>query len=98
MEIRKWDNLLVGEHEMIERAMDVLRKELEKLPNATYDAFVMQRAIDFLVEFGDGIHNMKEEKVLFPLMVKRGIPEGGPIRVMLLEHESERKILRQMVC
>ncbi len=77
--------------------MDVLRKELEKLPDAAYSTFAMQRAIDFLLEFGDRIHNTKEEKVLFPLMVKRGIPEEGPIRVMLLEHESERKILQQMI-
>ena len=97
METRKWDSLLIGEHETIERAMDVLRKELEKLPDTTYNAFAMQRAIDFLLEFGDRIHNTKEEQVLFPLMVERGIPEGGPIRVMLLEHESERKILQQML-
>ena len=97
METRKWDSLLVGEHELIERAMDVLRRELEKLPDAAFDAFVMQRAIDFLLEFGDRIHNTKEEQLLFPLMIKRGIPESGPIRVMLLEHESERKILQQMI-
>ncbi|UCH64146.1 MAG: DUF438 domain-containing protein [Fidelibacterota bacterium] len=97
METREWDRLLVGEHEMIERAMDVLRKELEILPDMNYNAFTMQRAIDFLLEFGDRIHNTKEEKVLFPLMVERGIPEDGPIRVMLLEHESERKILQQML-
>ena len=77
--------------------MDVLRKELEKLPDAAYSTFAMQRAIDFLLEFGDRIHNTKEEKVLFPLMVERGIPESGPIRVMLLEHEAERKILQQMI-
>jgi len=96
MQTREWDSLLVSEHEMIERAMDVLRKELDKLPDSTYNTFAMQRAIDFLLEFGDRIHNTKEEKVLFPLMVERGIPESGPIRVMLLEHESERKILHQM--
>ncbi len=96
MESKKWDNFLIGEHEMIERAMDVLKKELEKLPDTTYDAFVMQRAVDFLLEFGDQIHNVKEENVLFPLMIKRGIPEGGPIRVMLFEHEAERKLLHQM--
>ena len=32
IDIRQWDTWLVGEHEMIERAMDVLRQELEKLP------------------------------------------------------------------
>ena len=97
MQTRKWDSLLIGEHETIERAMDVLRKELEQLPDATYNVFAMQRAIDFLLEFGDRIHNTKEEKVLFPLMVERGIPESGPILVMLLEHEAERKILQQMI-
>jgi len=97
METRKWDSLLVSEHEMIERAMDVLQKELEKLPDTTYNTFAIRRAVDFLLEFGDRIHNTKEEKVLFPLMVERGIPEDGPIRVMLLEHESERKILQQML-
>ncbi len=97
METKQWDSLLVGEHEMIERAMDILRKELEKLPGSAYDTFAMQRAVDFLLEFGDRIHNTKEEQVLFPLMVERGIPEDGPIRVMLMEHESERKILQQMI-
>jgi DUF438 domain-containing protein len=57
----------------------------------------MQRAIDFLLEFGDHIHNKKEETVLFPLMVERGIPQSGPIRVMLIEHEAERDLLQQML-
>ncbi len=96
MEIKKWDTILVSEHEMIERAMDVLKRELENLPDRNYDAFAMQRAIDFLLVFGDRIHNQKEEEVLFPLMLKRGIPEDGPIRVMLFEHEAERELLQHM--
>jgi DUF438 domain-containing protein len=92
----EWSSLLVGEHEMIERAMDVLKQELEKLPTATHDVWTLRRAIDFLLEFGDRIHNKKEEEVLFPLMVKRGIPASGPIRVMLMEHEAERTLLQQM--
>ena len=93
---KKWDEILVADHEMIERAMDVLKRELERLPGLTHDAFSMARAIDFLLEFGDSIHNRKEEKYLFPLMVKRGIPEDGPIRVMLMEHESERLLLGRL--
>jgi DUF438 domain-containing protein len=91
-----WSELLVAEHEMIERAMDVLKGELDKLSDATYDAWTIQRSIDFLLEFGDRIHNQKEEQVLFPLMVERGIPESGPIRVMLMEHEAERTLLEGM--
>jgi len=96
MDDSSWNNILVGEHEMIERTMDVLKRELEKMPEDNCDSFVLKRAIDFLIEFGDGIHNLKEEKVLFPLLVERGIPADGPIRVMLLEHEAERNILREM--
>jgi DUF438 domain-containing protein len=96
METGQWSELLVGEHEMIERAMDVLKGELVKLESAAHDPWSLQRAIDFLLEFGDRIHNQKEEQVLFPLMVERGIPQSGPIRVMLMEHEAERTLLEQM--
>jgi uncharacterized protein len=93
---REWDEILVEDHGMIERCMDVLRQELEKIPGGRPDLFVMQRAFDFLLEFGDGIHNRKEEEVLFPLMVERGIPADGPIRVMLSEHEMERTLLTRL--
>jgi DUF438 domain-containing protein len=96
MKAQKWNDILVGEHELIERAMDVMGRELEKLPENKHDEFIIRRATDFLLEFGDRIHNKKEEEFLFPLMVKRNIPEDGPIRVMLLEHETERKLLGEM--
>ena len=97
MQKRRWDDLLVADHEMIERAMDVLKNELEKMPSAAGDIFAIKRAMDFLLEFGDRIHNRKEEDYLFPLMVEKGIPQDGPIRVMLGEHEYERDLLSQMV-
>jgi len=96
MEKTSWDRMLIAEHEKIERAMEVLKKELEVLPATTFDTFAMQRAIDFLLVFGDQMHNQKEESLLFPLMIERGIPENGPIGVMLYEHESERTLLQQM--
>jgi len=93
----RWDDWLVAEHEMIERAMEVLKANLGKVANGTYDKVQIGRAIDFLLEFGDKIHNTKEEEFLFPLMGKRGAPtEGGPIGVMLLEHDMERKLLVKM--
>jgi DUF438 domain-containing protein len=96
MDKKRWDEILVNDHEMIERAMDILKKELEKLPDRSPDLFSLKRAIDFLLEFGDRIHNKKEEDRLFPLLIKRGIPEDGPIRVMLGEHDYERSLLHQM--
>ena len=94
----RWDDFLVAEHEMIERAMAVLRNNLEKIDEAIKTPLQMQRAIDFLLEFGDKVHNTKEEKFLFPLMEQKGLPvQGGPIGVMLMEHDAERKLLQRMM-
>ena len=49
------------------------------------------------MEFGDKVHNKKEEDYLFPLLIQRGIPESGPIRVMLFEHQAERDLLQKMM-
>jgi len=96
MASNRWDEILVSEHEMIERAMDVLKRELDGIAENRLDVFTLKRAIDFLLEFGDRIHNAKEENWLFPLMVEKGIPQDGPIRVMLSEHEYERTLLDRM--
>lgn len=93
---KRWDEILVNDHEMIERAMDVFKREIEKMPDDSPDLFTLKRAVDFLLEFGDRIHNKKEEDWLFPLMIERGIPADGPIRVMLSEHEYERSLLADM--
>ncbi len=93
---RRWDTILIGEHEMIERAMDVLGRQLAEVGTSTHDPVALQRAIDFLLEFWDKIHNKKEEDFLFPLLVEHGIPQSGPIRVMLIEHQAERDLLHGM--
>ncbi|MEN8232705.1 MAG: PAS domain-containing protein [Thermodesulfobacteriota bacterium] len=94
----RWDDFLVAEHEMIERAMAVLKNNLEKIDEAVKAPLQMQRAIDFLLEFGDKVHNTKEEKFLFPLMGQKGLPvQGGPIGVMLMEHDAERNLLLRMM-
>ena len=42
-------------------------------------------------------HHQKEERVLFPALEKKGIPnEGGPIGMMLLEHAAKRDYLAKM--
>ena len=94
----RWDDFLVAEHEMIERAMAVLKSNLEKIDAAVKAPLQLQRALDFLLEFGDKMHNTKEEKFLFPLMGQKGLPvEGGPIGVMLMEHDAERNLLQRMM-
>lgn len=98
VQFEKWDTYLVYEHELIERAMAVLSQNLDRVESGTHDAKQLTRALDFLLEFGDKVHNTKEEDHLFPLMQQRGIPvEGGPLGVMLMEHAAERTLLGEML-
>ena len=51
----------------------------------------LEKIVDFLKVFADTCHHAKEEELLFPAMVRAGIPkEGGPIGVMLAEHSQGR--------
>nr|MDO8135407.1 PAS domain-containing protein [Candidatus Njordarchaeum guaymaensis] len=95
---KHWDEILSGEHRVIEKVLTVLVGEAKKLAEAgekgkeSHERVV--KSLDFLVTFMDRCHNMKEEKVLFPKLEQRGIPrQGGPIGVMLMEHEKEREFL-----
>jgi hemerythrin-like domain-containing protein len=48
--------------------------------------------------FADRCHHGKEEDLLFPLLEKKGVPrDGGPIGVMLHEHDVGRSFVRQML-
>lgn len=92
-----WDSWLIAEHELIERGMEVLKGNLQEFLDRDHDPVQLARAIDFLLEYGDRIHNLKEEKLLFPRLGARGVPtEGGPIGCMLAEHEAERNLLQAM--
>ncbi len=94
----RWDEFLVAEHELIERSMAVLKSCLEDLDRAARHPARLMRALDFLLEFGDKLHNQKEEQHLFPRMEACGIPrDAGPIGVMLMEHAAERDLLRQLL-
>ena len=54
-------------------------------------------AADLIKGFADGCHHKKEEGVLFEAMVGAGLPrQGGPIPVMLAEHEQGRAFTRGM--
>lgn len=47
--------------------------------------------VRFFKEFADRAHHGKEEDHLFPALERHGMPrEGGPIGVMLVEHDDGR--------
>jgi len=57
----------------------------------------LDRILEFLKVFVDRCHHAKEEEFLFPALVRAGVPgEGGPVAVMLSEHEKGREYVRGM--
>lgn len=92
-------HILKEEHKVIERVIAALESAVQKL-QAGQDVpptFFLETA-QFVRGFADGCHHKKEEDVLFPAMVAHGMAvEGGPIGVMLAEHEQGRRAIRAMV-
>ena len=89
---------LKHEHNLIERALVLLSSTVEALRSGRQVPEGFQEwAVDFMRRFADGRHHAKEEDVLFPLLEQRGIARhGGPIGVMLHEHEVGRECVRRM--
>src|SRR5512145_2863858 len=92
---RNWDALLMRDHELIERVIAAFREELASAEGPAPE--LAAEFVDYFVRYADGIHNKKEENHLFPLLEQRGLPrQGGPLGVMLEEHDTGRKLLAEM--
>jgi len=89
---------LVAEHDVIERALSVLEQAVPRIDSGQPVSAEFPRwAPDFFSQFADKCHHAKEEDLFFPLLKDRGIPEeGGPIGVMLHEHDVGRDCVRRM--
>jgi hemerythrin-like domain-containing protein len=88
--------LLMAEHELILEALDALEKKVAAIRAGTApDRAFFDKAVAFLRDFADKCHHGKEENLLFKRMAERGFPvQGGPIAVMLSEHEAGRAFIR----
>lgn len=86
--------ILVKEHDSILQMIDVTRKLLADKSKVNIDH--VEQIIDFIKNFADKYHHLKEEDVLFVVLEKHGMPaNGGPIAVMLAEHDEGRKYIKQ---
>lgn len=92
---KDWAQLLMTDHEMTEQVFDAFDRSLAA-PNGPAAALLMS-ALSYFQEYVDGCHNRKEEDHLFRLAEARGIPRsGGPLAVMLGEHDDGRRLLPQL--
>jgi hemerythrin-like domain-containing protein len=92
----KATEVLMTEHRAIERMLAVLEEAARRLEGGErMRADLFREAVDFVRNFADRCHHGKEEDNLFPRMEARGIPRGGgPLAVMLFEHDQGRDYVR----
>lgn len=87
---------LKEEHRVIERMLRILDAASQKVErDEKVPTEVFKKAVDFTRTFSDRCHHGKEEDTLFPAIERRGIPRhGGPVGVMLMEHDQGRNYVK----
>jgi hemerythrin-like domain-containing protein len=97
--MNKCVDLMMQEHELIVEVLASLKVMADKL--AAGAEVARQDVADFgrfFRDFADKCHHGKEEDRLFVKMVEVGFPqEGGPIAVMLAEHDAGRQEVRGLL-
>jgi DUF438 domain-containing protein len=84
------------DHETTEKVFESVGRALAT-PGGP-DPTLLRDALDYFQNYVDACHNKKEENHLFPLIESRGIPRaGGPLAVMLGEHDEGRTLLPRLV-
>lgn len=91
--------MLRHEHEVILRALRLLQRLGQGLEaGKPVNRHALAWLVDFFRTFVDRCHHAKEERHLYPALERQGIPRhGGPVGVMLYEHEQGRAFIRAMV-
>jgi hemerythrin-like domain-containing protein len=86
------------EHRVILVALDMLERGSRRLAaGAALPEGWWPGIIVWLRAFADVNHHAKEERYLFPALAKAGVPaQGGPVQVMLEEHDLGRGFVRAM--
>lgn len=87
------------DHRVIERVLGALETAAHRLRDGDLvPPTIFIQAAEFIKGFADDCHHKMEEGVLFPAMQSAGIPvEGGPIGVMLAEHQEGRQLTSAML-
>jgi hemerythrin-like domain-containing protein len=90
--------LMVNEHKLILRMIDLVEKKTELLEQGKFRNWQFYLdAVDFIRNYADHFHHAKEEDVLFIELVKNGMPEKhSPIEAMHMEHDQGRTYVRAM--
>lgn len=96
---KKPTDILEEEHRIIEKIVKVMSAFIKRLETEQdIDMNDLQNITEFMRIFGDKCHHGKEEKELFPLLEKKGVPmQGCPVAALTYEHEMGRKLVKGLM-
>jgi DUF438 domain-containing protein len=95
MTTETWRELLMADHETTERVFAAAEKAFAA-PGGPSTGLVANLR-EYLVGYVDRCHNQKEERTVFPLLERAGMPvHGGPIAVMLAEHAEAKGLVQRI--
>ncbi len=92
-------NLMVDEHKLIKRMLEVIRKACIGIVNGKdIDYADFDKMIDFVRNYADNHHHGKEEKILFNKMINEigGAAEKLVRFGMLVEHDLGRLFMKNL--
>ena len=91
--------ILKQEHQLILRGLAVAQSMAILLQRGNEVFFDdVSLVVDFIQSYADTFHHKKEEDILFKWMHERGFPSGGgPIQVMLYEHDLGRSCINNIL-
>ena len=90
----KCTDLLIQEHKIILRALDVLNHMAARIESdQPVEAEDVETILHFLRAFADNHHQAKEESALFPELMRTSAANQGPLRQMIHEHDQERSLV-----
>src|SRR3546814_12307526 len=90
-------DVLKHEHDAILMAIKILDQISDEARQGNATSTDVTQFLGFLREFADTCHHGKEEGLLFPAMIEAGLSaDGGPISVMLSEHEQGGALVAAM--
>ena len=90
---------LLAEHEAVKTTLKILNRigqaaaKTGRIENPEH----LDLLLDFFITFVDQCHHSKEEAHLFPALEEVGVSrQGGPVGVMLKEHQQGRALVAEM--
>jgi len=90
----KCTDLLMEDHRLIMRAVDVLDKmALRVADDQRVEPEDVETLLRFLRVFADSYHQAKEESALFPELMRTSLANDARLRQMMFEHDQERSLV-----